>query len=51
MKYLFCALLASLTLVPPIGAFPQQQAPVMGPGWAFPVRDKVQPPRKIQVPP
>jgi cytochrome c553 len=44
MKYLFCALLASLTLVPPMGASPQQQAPVMGPGWAFPVRDKVQPP-------
>jgi cytochrome c553 len=44
MKYLFCALLASLTLIPPLGASPQQQAPVMGPGWAFPVRDKVQPP-------
>ena len=44
MKYLFCALLATLTLIPPIGAFPQQQAPVMGPAWAFPVRDKVQPP-------
>ena len=44
MKYLFCALLASLSLVTPIGASPQQQAPVMGPDWAYPVRDKVQPP-------
>jgi cytochrome c553 len=44
MKYLFCALLASLTLVPLIGASPQQQAPAMGPDWAFPVRDRVQPP-------
>jgi len=44
MKYLFCALLAGLTLVPVIGASAQQQAPAMGPGWAFPVRDKVQPP-------
>jgi cytochrome c553 len=44
MKCLCCALLVSLTLVPPIGASPQQQAPVMGPGWAFPVRDNVQPP-------
>jgi cytochrome c553 len=43
MKYLFCALLAGLTLVPVIGAAPQQQAAVMGPDWAFPVRDKVQP--------
>jgi cytochrome c553 len=45
MKVLFCALLASLILVPLIGAFPQQQAPVERPGWAFPVADKVQPPR------
>jgi cytochrome c553 len=44
MKYLFCALLAGLTFVARIGAFPQQ-APVTGPGWAFPVRDAVQPPR------
>lgn len=46
MKYLLCALLASLTLVPPIAASPQQQrAPAMGPDWAFPVSDTVQPPR------
>lgn len=45
MKYAFCALLASLTFVFLIGASPQQQAPVLGPGWAFPVADKVQPPR------
>ena len=45
MKYSSCALLAGLTLVPLIGASPQQQAPAMGPGWAFPVTDKVQPPR------
>jgi len=45
MKYLFCALLASLTLAPLMEASPQQQAPVMGLGWAFPVADKVQPPR------
>ncbi len=45
MKVLFCALLASLILVPLTGAFPQQQAPVDRPGWAFPVADKVQPPR------
>ncbi len=43
MKYLFCALLAGLTFIAVIGAAPQQQAPVMGPDWAFPVRDKVQP--------
>jgi len=45
MKYVLCVLLAGLTLVPPIGASPQQQAPVMGPDWAFPVRDAVQPAR------
>ncbi len=47
MKYVFCALLASLALVPLMGASPQQQAPApaMGPDWAYPVRDKVQPPR------
>ena len=45
MKYLFCALLSSLTLLPVIGAAPQQQARVaMGPDWAFPVRNRVQPP-------
>lgn len=44
MKYVFWALLASLTLVLVLGASPQQQAPVMGPGWAFPVKDEVQPP-------
>jgi cytochrome c553 len=42
MRYVFCALLASLIFIPRIGAFPQQ-APVTGPGWAFPVRDAVQP--------
>lgn len=46
MKYMLCALLASLTFVPPMGASPQQQsAPAMGPAWAFPVSDTVQPPR------
>lgn len=46
MKYMLCALLASLTFAPPMGASPQQQsAPAMGPDWAFPVADKVQPPR------
>ena len=46
MKYMLCALLASLILVPLIGAFPQQQsAPAMGPDWAFPVSDTAQPPR------
>ncbi len=43
MKYLFCALLASLTLVPLVGAAQQPQGPAMGPSWAFPVMDKVQP--------
>ena len=49
MKYLFCVLLAMLTFVPAVGAVPQQPgpaqqpAPVMGPGWAFPVKDPVQP--------
>ena len=46
MKYLFYALLVCLTLFPLMEASPQQQAPVMGPGWAFPVADKVQPPRE-----
>ena len=45
MRYVFGALLASLIFVPLIGASPQQQTPVMGPDWAFPVRDAVQPPR------
>ena len=45
MKYLFCGLLAGLILVPLMGASPQQQTPVMGPGWAYPVKDAVQPPR------
>jgi cytochrome c553 len=43
MKYLFCALLSGLTLLPVIGAAQQQARVAMGPDWAFPVRDKVQP--------
>src|SRR5579883_708279 len=47
MKYLLWALLASLMIAPLIGAPPQQQAaPAMGPGWAFPVKDPIQPPRE-----
>lgn len=45
MKYLFAFFLATLTLLPVIGAAPQQQARVvMGPNWAFPVRDNTPPP-------
>jgi cytochrome c553 len=43
MKYFYCLLLATLTLVPLVGAAPQQSGPAKGPGWAFPVTDKVQP--------
>jgi cytochrome c553 len=48
MKYLVWALLASLVLLRPIGAAPQQPAPqqpapAAPPGWAFPVKDPVQP--------
>ena len=48
MKYVFGALLASLMLVSLTEASPQQApppqaAPAMGPGWAFPVKDPVQP--------
>jgi cytochrome c553 len=45
MKYLFCALLAGLTLAALTGASPQQQAPAR-PTWAFPVKDDVQYPRE-----
>jgi cytochrome c553 len=43
MKYFFCAVLASLTLFNLIGAAQRPQGPAMGPDWAFPVMDKVQP--------
>ncbi len=46
MKVLLYALFASLMLVPVMEAAPQQQAPALPPGWAFPVADKVQPPRE-----
>jgi cytochrome c553 len=46
MKVLLYALFASLTFVPLMEAAPQQQAPAPPPGWAFPVADKVQPPRE-----
>jgi cytochrome c553 len=46
MKLLLYALFASLTLVSVMQAAPQQQAPALPPGWAFPVADKVQPPRE-----
>lgn len=46
MKYLFYAMLVSLTLFPLMEAAAQQQAPAGPPGWAFPVADKVQPPRE-----
>jgi len=46
MKYMRCYVFACLTFVSLIGASPQQQnAPAMGPNWAFPVADPVQPPR------
>jgi len=45
MKYLLCALLASLTLAAAMGASAQQQAPAR-PGWAFPVKSDVQYPRE-----
>lgn len=43
MRSLICVLLVTLLLMPAIGAAPQQQPSPMGPGWAFPVRDQVQP--------
>jgi cytochrome c553 len=47
MKYLLYTLLAGLIFLSPMGAAPQQQAaPAMGPGWAFPVRDTIQPLRE-----
>jgi cytochrome c553 len=43
MKYLF-RVLTALILVPLATPAQQRQPPVMGPTWAFPMTDKVQPP-------